>query len=71
VLIATTTTTEHSGLKDVLLPPFKEATGYSYRTTVQGAADALELAARGEADVVRSQAAEREKQWMAGFGVNR
>src|SRR5262245_61275003 len=50
VLIGTTTTTHDSGLLDVLLPAFKQATGYSYRTIVQGTGDALELPAHGEAD---------------------
>jgi tungstate transport system substrate-binding protein len=72
VLIATTTTTQDSGLLDVLLPAFKQATGYSYRTIIQGTGDALDLAARGEADVVLSHAPESEKAWMAqGYGSSR
>jgi tungstate transport system substrate-binding protein len=71
-LIATTTTTQDSGLLDVLLPAFRQATGYSYRTIVQGTGDALELAAHGEADVVLSHAPESEKEWMAqGYGSSR
>src|SRR5262249_28105939 len=72
VLIGTTTTTQDSGLLDVLLPAFKQATGYSYRTIVQGTGDALELPAHGEADVVLSNAPESEKAWMEeGYGASR
>jgi tungstate transport system substrate-binding protein len=72
VLIGTTTTTHDSGLLDVLLPAFKQATGYSYRTIVQGTGDALELPAHGEADVVLSNAPESEKAWLAdGYATSR
>jgi tungstate transport system substrate-binding protein len=72
VLIATTTTTQDTGLLDVLLPAFQQKSGYSYKTIVQGTGAVLALASRGEADVVLSHAPESEKPWIAqGYGTSR
>ena len=72
VIVATTTTTQDSGLLDVLIPAFEQQTGYRAKTIVQGTGAVLALAARGEADVVLSHSPEAEEEWMAqGNGVDR
>ena len=50
--IASTTSTENSGLYDVLLPQFTKATGIAVRVIAVGTGQALELGRRGDADVV-------------------
>jgi len=72
VLIATTTTTQDTGLLDILLPAFQQSSGYGYKTIVHGTGAVLALAARGEADVVFSHAPESEKPWAArGYATSR
>ena len=72
VILATTTSTQDSGLLDELVPLFDEQTGYNLKPIAVGSGAALRLGEEGEADVllVHSPAAERE--FMAGgFGVER
>ena len=72
VVLATTTTTQDSGLLDVLIPAFEQRTGYRVKTIIQGSGAVLALAARGEADVVLAHSPDAEKQWMAqGNGSER
>jgi tungstate transport system substrate-binding protein len=72
VILATTTSTQDSGLLDVLVPAFEKQTGYRVKTISVGTGAALALGARGEADVVLVHAPEAEKDWMAqGNGVER
>lgn len=72
VILATTTSTQDSGLLDVLVPLFERQTGYSVKTVSVGTGAALALGARGEADVVLVHAPESEKRWMAdGNGTER
>lgn len=72
VIVATTTTTQDSGLLDVLIPAFEQRTGYRVKTIIQGSGAVLALAARGEADVVFTHSPDTEKQWMAqGYGIER
>jgi tungstate transport system substrate-binding protein len=52
IMLATTTTTEQSGLLARLLPAFKQASGIDVKTVATGTAQALDLARKGEADVV-------------------
>src|SRR3954469_15893916 len=72
LILATTTSTQDSGLLDVLVPLFERQTGYQVKTVAVGTGAALALAARGEADVVLAHAPEAEEQWMAeGNGAER
>jgi len=56
VILSTTTSTQDSGLLDVLVPRFERQTGYSVKTIAVGTGQALALAGRGEADVVLAHA---------------
>src|ERR687891_332989 len=51
VILSTTTSTQDSGLLDVLVPLFEKQTGYSVKTVSVGTGQALALAAKGDADV--------------------
>src|SRR5688572_29804997 len=51
VIVSTTTSTQDSGLLDVLVPLFERKTGMTVKTISVGTGQALALAARGEADV--------------------
>ena len=72
IILATTTSTQDTGLLDVLIPIFEKKTGYFVKTIAVGSGQAMTMGAKGEADVllVHSQAA--EKKFMADSnGVNR
>jgi tungstate transport system substrate-binding protein len=72
VILSTTTSTQDSGLLDVLVPMFERQSGYNVKTIAVGTGQALALAARGEADVVLAHAAELEKKYVAeGKMLNR
>jgi tungstate transport system substrate-binding protein len=72
LILATTTSTQDSGLLDVLVPLFQRQSGYQVKTISVGTGAALALGARGEADVVLVHAPASEKQWMAqGNGTER
>ncbi|MBI2883390.1 MAG: substrate-binding domain-containing protein [Candidatus Methylomirabilis oxyfera] len=72
VILATTTSTQDSGLLDVLVPLFEKRTGYAVKTISIGTGQALALGGRGEADVVLVHAPEAEKRYVAeGTLVNR
>jgi tungstate transport system substrate-binding protein len=72
VIVSTTTSTQDSGLLDVLVPMFEKATGYSVKTISVGTGQALALAARGEADVTLAHAPAQEKKYVeAGKMSNR
>jgi tungstate transport system substrate-binding protein len=51
VILSTTTSTQDSGLLDLLVPLFEKQTGYSVKTVSVGTGQALALAAKGDADV--------------------
>jgi tungstate transport system substrate-binding protein len=72
IVMASTTSTEQSGLFAHLLPAFKKASGIDVRVVAQGTGQALDMGRRGDADVlfVHDQAAE-EKFVADGFGVKR
>jgi tungstate transport system substrate-binding protein len=72
VILATTTSTQDSGLLDVLVPLFEKETGYVVKTISVGSGQAMALGRKGEADVllVHSPAAEQQLV-QEGFGVNR
>jgi tungstate transport system substrate-binding protein len=65
VVLSTTTSTQDSGLLDVLLPRFEKETGYSVKTIAVGTGQALFLAAKGEADVTLVHAPGLEKKYVA------
>src|SRR2546427_8703288 len=72
VILSTTTSTQDSGLLDVLVPLFERQTGYAVKTIAVGTGQALALAARGEADVVLAHAPALEKKYVAeGKMLNR
>jgi tungstate transport system substrate-binding protein len=72
IILATTTSTQDSGLLDVLVPMFEKSSGYRVKTVSVGTGAALALGSRGEADVVLVHAPDAEKEWMAeGFGTER
>ena len=65
VILSTTTSTQDSGLLDVLVRMFERQTGYTVKTVSVGTGQALALAARGEADVALVHAPELEKKYVA------
>jgi len=72
VILATTTSTQDSGLLDVVVPLFEKRTGYAVKTISVGTGQALALGGRGEADVVLVHAPEAEKKYLAdGTLINR
>ena len=72
IVMSSTTSTEQSGLFGFLLPEFKKATGIDIKVVALGTGQALDMARRGDADVVfvHDQAAE-EKFVTEGFGLKR
>src|SRR5215208_3348641 len=71
-IVSTTTSTQDSGLLDVLVPTFERQTGYSVKTISVGTGQAMALGERGEADVLLVHAPDSEKTWMAaGHGIDR
>jgi tungstate transport system substrate-binding protein len=72
VILATTTSTQDSGLLDALMPLFEKKTGYFVKTIAVGSGQALAMGQKGEADVLLSHSPEGEEKFMAGgFGINR
>jgi tungstate transport system substrate-binding protein len=65
VILSTTTSTQDSGLLDGLVPAFERASGYQVRTIAVGSGEAIEMGARGEADVVLAHSPAAEKALMA------
>ena len=72
VILATTTSTQDSGLLDALVPLFHEQTGYRLKPIAVGSGAALELGRRGEADVLLVHSPAAEQDFMAqGLGTER
>jgi len=65
LILSTTTSTQDSGLLDVLVPMFEAKTGYTVKTLSVGTGQALALAAKGEADVALVHAPTLEKKYVA------
>ncbi|MGH7420245.1 MAG: substrate-binding domain-containing protein [Candidatus Rokuibacteriota bacterium] len=65
VILSTTTSTQDSGLLDVLVPMFEKKTGLTVKTISIGTGAALALAARGEADVTLAHAPGLERKYVA------
>ncbi len=72
IILATTTSTQDSGLLDVLLPIFEKKTGYFVKTIAVGSGQAMTMGQKGEADVLLVHSPTAEKKFVAeGYGVNR
>lgn len=72
IVVASTTSTEQSGLFGHILPQFKKASGIDVRVVAQGTGQALETGRRGDADVVFVHDVAAEEKFVAeGFGVKR
>jgi len=71
ITVASTTSTEQSGLFKYLLPMFEKKTGIQARVVALGTGQALDMGRRGDADVVFVHDPEAEKKFMdEGYGVN-
>jgi tungstate transport system substrate-binding protein len=72
LILATTTSTQDSGLLDVLIPVFEKKTGYFVKTIAVGSGQAIAMGQKGEADVLLVHSPDAEKKFMAeGHGINR
>jgi tungstate transport system substrate-binding protein len=72
IVVASTTSTQDSGLFGHILPMFKAKTGIDVRVVAQGTGQALDTGRRGDADVVFVHAKAQEEKFLAeGFGVKR
>jgi len=72
IVVASTTSTQDSGLFGYLLPIFKEKTGIDVKVIAEGTGQALDTARRGDADVVFVHAKSAEEKFLSeGFGVKR
>ncbi|HVN72725.1 MAG TPA: substrate-binding domain-containing protein [Desulfomonilia bacterium] len=72
LILATTTSTQDTGLLDVLNPLFESKTGYFVKTIAVGSGQAMAMGAKGEADVLLVHSPAAEKKFIAdGNGVNR
>jgi tungstate transport system substrate-binding protein len=72
LILATTTSTQDTGLLDVLNPIFEKKTGYFVKTIAVGSGQAMAMGAKGEADVLLVHSPAVEKKFMEdGNGVNR
>jgi tungstate transport system substrate-binding protein len=72
LILATTTSTQDTGLLDVLIPIFEKQTGYFVKTIAVGSGQAMTMGQKGEADVLLVHSPAAEKKFMEdGFGVSR
>jgi tungstate transport system substrate-binding protein len=72
IVVASTTSTQDSGLFEYLLPIYKQKTGVTVKVVSQGTGQALDTGRRGDADVVFVHAKSAEEKFLAeGQGVKR
>jgi tungstate transport system substrate-binding protein len=72
IVVASTTSTQDSGLFEYLLPIFQQRTGIAVKVIAQGTGQALDTGRRGDADVVFVHAKSAEEKFLAeGQGVKR
>ena len=72
IVVASTTSTQDSGLFGHILPMFKAKTGIDVKVVAQGTGQALDTGRRGDADVLFVHAKAQEEKFVAdGFGVQR
>lgn len=72
LILATTTSTQDSGLLDVLVPLFEKESGFQVKTISVGSGQAMKMGEKGEADVLLVHSPDAEKKFMSeGHGVSR
>jgi tungstate transport system substrate-binding protein len=72
IILATTTSTQDSGLLDKLIPIFEKQTGYFVKTIAVGSGAAMAMGREGEADVLLVHSPDAEKKLVEeGYGINR
>jgi tungstate transport system substrate-binding protein len=72
LILATTTSTQDSGLLDELIPAFEAATGFSVKTVAVGSGQAIQMGQEGNADVLFVHSPKAEMEFVdAGWGVDR
>ena len=72
LILATTTSTQDSGLLDVLIPMFEQEKGYKVKVVAVGSGQALQMGQDGNADVLLVHSPSAEKTYMdGGFGKDR
>jgi tungstate transport system substrate-binding protein len=72
IILATTTSTQDSGLLDVLIPVFEKKTGYFVKTIAVGSGQAMAMGQKGEADALLVHSPAAEKKFMSGgYGIHR
>ncbi len=72
IIMATTTSTQDSGLLDMLLPVFEKKTGYFVKTIAVGSGQAMAMGQKGEADVLLVHSPTAEQKFVKeGYGINR
>lgn len=72
IILATTTSTQDSGLLDVLIPLFEKESGYAVKTIAVGSGQAMAMGKKGEADVLLVHSPDAEKKFIEeGSGINR
>jgi tungstate transport system substrate-binding protein len=72
LLLVSTTSTQDSGLLDVLLPAFTAKTGHTVQLVAVGSGQALKIGEQGNADVILLHSPAAEKEFVAnGFGIDR
>ena len=72
LILATTTSTQDTGLLDVLVPAFEKQSGFVVKTIAVGSGQAMTMGQKGEADVLLVHSPDAEKKFMEdGFGTRR
>lgn len=72
IILATTTSTQDTGLLDVLIPIFEKNTGYFVKTIAVGSGQAMVMGQKGEADVLLVHSPSAETKFVSeGYGINR
>jgi tungstate transport system substrate-binding protein len=72
LILASTTSTQDSGLFDELIPAFEKATGYKVKVIAVGSGEAIKLGQSGNADVLLVHSRKAEDKFVAdGFGIDR
>ncbi|MCE5210873.1 MAG: substrate-binding domain-containing protein [Deltaproteobacteria bacterium] len=72
IILATTTSTQDTGLLDTLIPIFEKQTGYFVKTIAVGSGQAMKMGEKGEADVLLVHSPDAEKKFVEdGYGINR
>jgi len=72
IILASTTSTQDSGLFDAILPAFQKASGYTVKVIAVGTGEAIELGKKGEADVILVHSRKAEDAFVEeGYGLDR